>query len=119
MGVCTNKPIRLSLELLDALGLTPMFDAVMGGDSLPVRKPDPGHLRGTLAAMGADGRRAVMVGDGRNDVAAARAAGMPVVLFSRGYAGGDPRALGADVVIDDFAELVPVLRGLLGQPASR
>jgi phosphoglycolate phosphatase len=105
LGVCTNKPYALSMEVLIGLGLDSLFAAVLGGDSLSVKKPNPDHLRATLTAMGADGRRAVMVGDSGNDIAVARAAGIPVIAVGFGYARVDPRELGADVVIDDFAAL--------------
>ncbi len=105
LGVCTNKPTALSLELLDALGLSGLFGAIVGGDTVTARKPDPAHLLATLAAMGMDGRRALMVGDSANDVAAARAAGIPVVAVAFGYSRIDPKELGADALIDDFTEL--------------
>ncbi len=112
LGVCTNKPERLSRDLLAATGLAGRFAAVVGGDSLDVRKPDAGHLLGTLARMGAEPAGAVMVGDSANDVAAARAAGLPVVLVSFGYTATPARELGADAVIDGFADLPEALAGL-------
>ena len=66
MAVCTNKPEAAARSLLEALGLLPFFAAIGGGDSFPVRKPDPAHLIATLEAAG--GGAAVMVGDHRNDV---------------------------------------------------
>ncbi|HIJ63717.1 MAG TPA: phosphoglycolate phosphatase [Rhodospirillaceae bacterium] len=111
LGVCTNKPTALSLELLGALDLLPFFLAVVGGDTAPARKPDPRHLWATLEAMGCAGAKALMVGDSLNDVAAARAAGLPVVVMSFGYCRGDPGALGADAVIDDFARLLDGSQG--------
>ncbi len=105
LGVCTNKPTALSLELLDALGLSSLFGAIVGGDTVAARKPDPAHLRATLDAMGMEGRRALMVGDSANDVAAARAAGIPVVAVAFGYSRIDPKDLGADVLIEDFTTL--------------
>jgi phosphoglycolate phosphatase len=113
LGVCTNKLTDLSVELLDALGMTPFFSAIVGGDSAGAKKPDPRHLLATLERMGAAGRKAVMVGDSGNDVAAARAAGMPVVVMSQGYAHGDPRDLGADLVIDHFADLPTAIDSLV------
>jgi len=114
LGVCTNKPEALSQRLLRALGLERHFAAVLGGDSLPVRKPDPGHLIETVRRAGGDVARAVMVGDSVTDLAAARAAGMPVVLVSFGYTETPAHMLGADALIDDFAALMPALARLLG-----
>lgn len=113
MAVCTNKPHRLSAMLLERLGLSPFFRAVIGGDSLAMRKPDPGHVTGTLAALGhPPGAPAIMVGDSMNDVAAARGAGIPVVAVSFGYTTVPPDQLGADRLIDDFAALPAALSGL-------
>jgi phosphoglycolate phosphatase len=85
LGICTNKPQSASDALVQAAGLAPYFDAVVGGDALPVKKPHAGHIGAVLARLGAAGGRAVMVGDSRNDLAAARATGIPCVLVSFGY----------------------------------
>ncbi len=105
LGVCTNKPTDLSRLLLDELEMTRFFSAVVGGDGAPERKPHPGHLRATLDAMRMADRKALMVGDSPNDVAAAKAAGIPVVVVSFGYTQIPAEALGADVVIGDFGDL--------------
>ncbi len=85
MAVCTNKPEGAARDLLAALGLAHRFAAIGGGDSFPVRKPDPGHLRATIEAAGGAARGAVMVGDHRNDVRAARGAGIPCLFVGWGY----------------------------------
>jgi phosphoglycolate phosphatase len=113
MAVCTNKPHALAIELLEGLGMLPLFQAVLGGDSVPAKKPNPGHLTATLAALKAEGRKALMVGDTRNDVLSARGAGIPVVAVSFGYGKIDARDLGADAVIDDFTRLPGVAAALL------
>ncbi len=112
LGVCTNKPHGMSVKLLAALGLEGCFEAVLGGDSLAVRKPHGGHLLGVLEAMGAEPGDAVMVGDSENDVACARAAGVPVIVVSYGYSALAPAELGADLVIERFADLAPALARL-------
>jgi phosphoglycolate phosphatase len=109
LGICTNKPYRPTLEILDVLGLAGLFAAVAGGDSLPVRKPDPGHLLGTIEMAGGRVDDAVMIGDSSNDVAVARAAGVPVVLVTFGYTRIPVGELGADALIDGFAELPALL----------
>jgi len=106
LGVCTNKPYRPSLEILEVLGLSGFFGAVTGGDSLPVRKPDPGHLLGTLALLDASADAAVMVGDSANDVAVARAAGVPAIVVSYGYTRVPAAELGGDALIDSFADVL-------------
>lgn len=104
MGVCTNKPLGLTMALLDALDLSRFFTSVAGGDG-PVRKPDPRHLLGVLSELGAEPQEALMVGDSTNDVAAARAADVPVVIVSFGYTTVPPAQLGGDRLIDRFEEL--------------
>ena len=115
LGVCTNKPYRPTVEILDILGLAGYFTGVTGGDSLPVRKPDPGHLLGTLDLMGGRPDQALMIGDSANDVAVARAAGVPVVIVTYGYTRVPARELRADALIDRFDELLAV--PLTGAPA--
>ncbi len=105
LGVCTNKPVALSLLLLDALQMRDFFSAVIGGDSVSERKPHPEHLLATLRAMKVENRKALMVGDSANDVAAAKAAGIPVILVGFGYTQVPAESLGADGVIANFADL--------------
>jgi phosphoglycolate phosphatase len=111
-GVCTNKPQAPADRLLAGLGLDRHFPVVIGGDSLPVRKPDPGHLDAVLERLGADPARAVMVGDSATDVLAAAASGVPCVLVSFGYTAVPARELGAAQVIDHMSELSAALAGL-------
>lgn len=106
-AVCTNKPAAATHALLDALGLTPWFAAVGGGDSFPARKPDPAHLLMTLAAAGGTADAAVMVGDHRNDVLAAAGAGLPCIFAGWGY-GPATMAEGAAAVAGGF-QAVPKL----------
>ncbi|MDO9711231.1 phosphoglycolate phosphatase [Paracraurococcus lichenis] len=112
LAVCTNKPAAATAALLAALGLEGRFAAVGGGDSFPVRKPDPGHLLGTLRAAGGDPARAVMIGDHRNDVLAARGAGLPCLFAGWGY-GTPAMAEGAAATLARPEALVPVLRQFL------
>jgi phosphoglycolate phosphatase len=118
LGVCTNKPHCLTLEVLAGLGLAEFFgEAVLGGDALAVRKPDPRHLRAVIARAGAEDGASVMVGDSETDVAAARAAGVPVVAVSFGYSVLPAAELGADILIDRFDELGAALDRLAGRGA--
>lgn len=119
MAVCTNKPQAPSETILENLGLMRFFETVAGGDRFPVRKPEPGHLLGTLALMASDARDgAVMIGDSRNDVASARRAGMPVVVVSYGYTMIPPAELGGDALVDRFAEIPAALAGIARRAAS-
>jgi phosphoglycolate phosphatase len=111
LAVCTNKPEKAARALLAALRLAPLFAAVGGGDSFPVRKPDPAHLLATLKAAAGEPAYAVMAGDHANDVVAARGAGMPCIFAAWGY-GPLTMAEGADAVARDFSELTAIARRL-------
>jgi phosphoglycolate phosphatase len=112
MAVCTNKPEAMARGVLAGAGLAPLIDAIGGGDSFPVRKPDPGHLLATLTRAGGAADGAVMVGDHRNDVVAAHGAGMPAVFAAWGY-GPPATAEGAEAIARSFAELPALVRRLL------
>jgi phosphoglycolate phosphatase len=103
--VCTNKLTHLSVALLDATGLTPFFDAVVGADSAPAAKPDGRHVAAAVAAVGGDVARAVMVGDSINDALGARNAGVPSVLVSFGYTEDPVETLGGDLVVHSFLDV--------------
>jgi phosphoglycolate phosphatase len=105
LAVCTNKPAAPARVLLDHVGLLPLLAAVGAGDSFPVKKPHPDHIRLTLRDAGGDPARAVMIGDHHNDVAAGRAAGLPTIFAAWGY-GAPHMAEGADAVAESFAEVV-------------
>ncbi|CCG42375.1 phosphoglycolate phosphatase [Magnetospirillum molischianum] len=109
LAVCTNKPSGATAVVLSKLGLAPFFDVVVGADDTPVLKPDPTHIHVILDRLGVTAAQAVMVGDSFNDIAAARAAGVPTVAVSFGYAHGPVAELGADRIIDDYRELPSVL----------
>lgn len=113
LAVCTNKPERAARALLAALDMEAFFAAVGGGDTFAVRKPEPGHLLETLAAAGGVATAAVMVGDHRNDIVAARRAGVPSVFAEWGY-GTAEMAGGADFVAAGFAEMVALLPAAAG-----
>jgi len=113
LAVCTNKPTGLSNLLLEALGLAWRFKAVIGADAAPRPKPDPSHLLHAIGQAGGDPARALMIGDSRADADAARAASVPCILFPFGYTDIPVQALGADLVIDSFAELPDAALSLL------
>ena len=113
LAVCTNKPTALSNLLLEALGMAWRFKAVIGADSAPRRKPDPSHLLFAITEAGGDPARALMVGDSRADADAARAATVPCILVPFGYTDTPVGELGADLVIDSFADLPAAAEGLL------
>jgi phosphoglycolate phosphatase len=111
-AVVTNKPAAATRQILGALGLADLIEAVVGGDTLPERKPHPAPVTAALRALGVAPAAAVMVGDNHHDVAAGHAAGLKAVLVRYGYAHGAPETLGADRIVDAFADLPEALRGL-------
>jgi phosphoglycolate phosphatase len=116
-AVVTNKLESLADDLLGALGLRDRFDALIGGDTLgPGKaKPSPAPIRRMIELCG--GGPAAFVGDSAYDTQAARNAGIPVVAVSFGFVGAEVATLGADAVIDSFADLIPALRRLAPAPA--
>jgi len=113
LSVCTNKRTDLSLALLDALGLTARFAAVVGADRAPAPKPDGRHLIAAVEAAGGTIGRAILVGDSATDVGAARAAGAPSVVVGFGYTEIAAEELGGDHLITDFVELPALALRLL------
>lgn len=111
-GVVTNKPEYLTMPLLDALGLASRSACTVSGDSLPVRKPDPGPLLLACDIAGIDAYRSIYVGDAARDIEAGLAAGMATVAAAYGYIteDDDPRAWGADILVSDTEELAQIVR---------
>ena len=108
LALCTNKPERVMRPLLDILGLAGRFEVVLGAGVLAARKPDPAPVRWVLERLDIPAAAALMIGDSRNDVLSAKAAGVRVVAVSYGYTKVPAAELGADRVIDRFAELLDV-----------
>ena len=107
MAVCTNKPSPFVPPLLDAMGITGYFEAVLGAGELPERKPDPAPLRHLATRFGVPVDACLMVGDSSADAGAAIAAGTPLVLVSYGYRRDfDLHGCGALAVIDRFDQLL-------------
>lgn len=121
LGVCTNKPESLARQLLKALDLDQFFPtrAILGGDSLTVKKPDGRHIIATVEALDGNLDRCVMVGDSAPDRNAAADAGIPVVLVSFGYTPIAAAALEPEAVIDHFNELPAALTRVLDRHRAR
>lgn len=108
LAICTNKPEAPARAILADLGLARHFPVVVGGDSLPVRKPDPAPALACVEALG--GGAAAFVGDSEVDAETAAAAGLPFYLFTRGYRKSPIEALPHRAAFSDFADLP----GLIG-----
>lgn len=112
LGICTNKPEGATRMILEALGVAHLFGAVIGGDTLRVKKPDRAPLLAALEILQCGAHCALMVGDSVVDARAARAAALPVILVSYGYARTPVREMDTDGIVDCFAKLPEAVRGL-------
>ncbi len=112
LAVCTNKLGHATRAVLAALDLQRFFSVVVSGDSLPAQKPDPAPLRFALDRLGVAAAAAAMLGDHRNDVLAARAAGAAALFARYGYGLASLGALKPDATIDRFAELPAALEAM-------
>jgi phosphoglycolate phosphatase len=117
VAICTNKPEALAELLLTRLGVRDAFWAMLGADTLNVRKPDPEHLFETARRAGGDPAQCVLIGDSDTDRKTAAAAGVPCVLVTFGPAGGDMAALEPEALLDDFKDLPDIVGRLIGPPA--
>lgn len=110
MVIVTNKPFDFVRPLLDGLDLTHFFELTLGGDSLSRRKPDPLPLLHVCETLNLTPDQCLMVGDSKNDILAAKAAGMQSIGVSYGYNyGEDISVYEPDFVVDDFSQIVSIL----------
>jgi 2-phosphoglycolate phosphatase len=110
LALCTNKPRRITLQVLDGLNLTQRFTCVVAGDDVARQKPDKEALLLVAANLGLPPSRLAMVGDGPQDVECGRAAGAYTVAVAGGFASAERlRAARPDALINGLPELVPAL----------
>jgi phosphoglycolate phosphatase len=114
MAVLTNKPVRISRELINRIGLGDHFFQVYGGNSFEQKKPDPIGVEALLRESGIARERAVMVGDSGVDIRTARnanirACGVTYGFQPEGFVQDPP-----DIVVDDMNELVDYVLAELG-----
>jgi phosphoglycolate phosphatase len=114
VAICTNKPEGLAHTLLTKLGVRDAFGAMVGADTLAIRKPDPEHLFETARRAGGDPALCLLVGDTNTDRETARAAGVPCVLVSFGPSGDDMAALGPEALLDHYDDLPDIVPRLIG-----
>ena len=119
VGICTNKPERLAVLLLERLGISGAFGALVGADTLPVRKPDPAPFLETVRRLGGDRGRSFLLGDTVTDRDTARAAGVPVALVTFGPEGRGIARLAPDALLDAYADLDALAEALTGPQPTR
>lgn len=114
IGICTNKPEALAVDLLARLGVSDLFDALVGADTLPTRKPDAAPYRAAVERCGGTQGRSLLVGDSDTDRRTAAAAQVPCILVTFPPSAEDVHALAPEAVIDHFDELAGAVARLIG-----
>jgi phosphoglycolate phosphatase len=109
MGVCTNKVEGLSHKLLGELDLAKWFGAVVGGDTLPIMKPDPAPYREVAKRLGVDTSRTIMFGDSETDIRTAQNTGVPVIAVTFGYTAQPVQSFDPTHVINHYDEAWPIV----------
>lgn len=110
LAIVTNKPTPFVAPLLASLGIADYFSLIIGGDDVVVKKPHPAAIFLVLGRFGVLPQQLLFVGDSRNDILAAQAAGVPNIGMTFGYNYGEPIASSQpDLTLDSFDELLPAL----------
>lgn len=119
LAVCTNKIEQLAFPLMEGLALLDRFEVMTCGDTFAVRKPDAGHIFGTIERAGGDPAMTVMVGDSISDIRAAQNAGIPSIAVTFGYSDVAVETLNPSHVISGYDQLtVELVRDLLAMPKA-
>ena len=112
-AICTNKPEELAVELVRRLGIAPLFDALVGADTFPVRKPDPKPYIAAVERAGGKVARSILIGDTQTDRDTARAAGVPIVLVTFGPEGHAITRLHPDALLQHYDDLPALAQRLI------
>ena len=112
----TNKPLHHTARIVEALGWTPLFDEVVGGDNPLGRKPEPHALQAMMTAAGVTAEQAMLVGDSKVDLDTARRAGVRCCLVSFGYGfeSVDKAPIEGETIVKDVATLIKEIEMFLG-----
>jgi len=106
VAVLTNKPLNMSIEILEGLGLFRYFRGIYGGDSFEKKKPDPDGANSILRELGSTAANSAMIGDSDVDIQTARNTGMIAIGVNYGFGQHDRSANPADVYVDSLNELI-------------
>jgi phosphoglycolate phosphatase len=110
LGICTNKPFKPTMAVVNHLDLTRHFETFVGGDSLEVRKPDPAPLVKAFSELGAGVQ--IYVGDSDVDAETAHALGVPFLLYTEGYRKSPVDELPHDYAFSHFDALTDLIDAL-------
>jgi phosphoglycolate phosphatase len=105
MAVLTNKPVRISVRILELLGLEKYFRAIYGGNSFETKKPDPLGANTILGEFSVTPRETMVVGDSEVDVQTARNAGTMAAAVNYGFGVHDRTLYPADIYLDRMADI--------------
>ena len=109
MGICTNKPQNLAIDLLKKINVYNYFEYVAGSNTFDYRKPDPRHLTNVIEIMQGDLNKSLMIGDSETDSATAKAADIPFVLLENGYTEKKPNEIPHDHLIKNFVGIEKII----------
>lgn len=111
LGICTNKPLAATHEVLQDFQMTALFDVVIGGDSLDQRKPDPAPLLAAFERLPCQGQgQQLYVGDSEVDAKTAERANIAFALFTRGYRKTPVEALTRRFAFQDWRDFENLMR---------
>lgn len=110
LAIVTNKPEAFVQPIIDGLGLSHLFECIVGGDTLSKRKPDPLPIHYACEQLAVTPDQCIMIGDSKNDILAAKAAQIPSIGLTYGYNYGEDIAVhDPEWVLDHFADILTVL----------
>ncbi|MEH6836273.1 MULTISPECIES: HAD-IA family hydrolase [Falsihalocynthiibacter] len=113
VSICTNKPEGLAQSLLERMGIRGAFDALIGADTLPTRKPDVAPYHAAVVRAGGAVERSILIGDTITDRDTARAAGVPIVLVGFGPSGDAVSSLEPDAILEHYVDLPSLVNRLI------
>jgi phosphoglycolate phosphatase len=113
LGICTNKPFKPTEAILAHLDIARLFEAVIGGDSLPTHKPDPAMLH--AAAEGLGNGPVIYVGDSEVDAETAQRADVPFLFYTQGYHKTDVSSIPKTAAFDSYASFADLIEETLAQ----
>ena len=113
MGVCTNKPEHLAVDLLKQIKIYDFFEYVAGSNTFDFCKPDPRHLTNVIEIMQGDIKKSIMIGDSESDANAAKAADIPFILLEDGYTEKNANEIPHDHLIRDFIGIEKIVHKYL------
>jgi phosphoglycolate phosphatase len=114
LAILTNKPTGSSRKITDGLGLTPYFFEICGGDTFPLKKPDPLGINTLMTRAAVTPEKTLMVGDSDTDVLTGRNAGAWTCGVTYGFQPQAVEEAGPDLLLEDLRELPPILDGRAG-----